>query len=104
VLVLLAPICLTAATSPLVENAKKRIIDVVGCAIGGAHAPGNQALVNLVRKWGGKQEATLFVHGCKVPADNAAIVNAIMCRFFDFKAMSMVVEGNRRKSTVIRAL
>jgi len=76
-----------------VENAKNRIIDVIGCAIGGANAPGNPGLVNLVRNWGGKQEATLLVHGGKVPAGNAAMVNSIVCRSFDFEVMSIVVEG-----------
>ena len=39
--------------SATVELAKNRIIDVIGCAIGGSNAPGNAALIKLVRKWGG---------------------------------------------------
>ena len=77
----------------IVENAKTRIIDVLGCVIGGANAAGNQGLINIVRKWGGSGEATIMVHGGKVPAGNAAMVNAIMCRSYDFEAMSIVVEG-----------
>jgi 2-methylcitrate dehydratase PrpD len=78
-----------------VKNARNRIIDVMGCAIGGAGAPGNQALVDLVKDWGGKQEATILVHGGKAPAHNAALVNAIMCRSFDFEVMSVLVEGKQ---------
>jgi 2-methylcitrate dehydratase PrpD len=77
----------------IVENAKLRLIDVIGCAIGGANAAGNRALVDIVRNWGGKAEATVFVHGGKVPMGNAAMVNAILCRSFDFEAMSIIVEG-----------
>jgi 2-methylcitrate dehydratase PrpD len=77
----------------IVENAKNRIIDVLGCVIGGANAAGNQGLINTVRKWGGSPEATIMVHGGKVPAGNAAMVNSIMCRSYDFEVMSIVVEG-----------
>jgi 2-methylcitrate dehydratase PrpD len=75
------------------EKNKNRIIDVVGCLIGGAHASGNQALVDLVKEWGGKEEATILIHGGKVPAPHAAMVNSIMARSFDFEALSPVVEG-----------
>jgi len=78
-----------------VKNAKNRIIDVIGCAIGGANAPGNQALVDLVKEWGGKKEATILVHGGRAPAHNVAMVNAIMCRSFDFEVMSVLVEGRQ---------
>jgi 2-methylcitrate dehydratase PrpD len=75
------------------ENNKNRIIDVVGCLIGGANARGNQALVELVKKWGGKEEASILIHGGKVPALHAAMVNSIMARSFDFEALSPLVEG-----------
>jgi len=77
----------------IVENAKNRILDVLGCVIGGANAAGNQGLIKTVRRWGGNPEATILVHGGKVPAGNAAMVNAIMCRSYDFEVMSIVVEG-----------
>lgn len=76
-----------------VENAKNRMIDILGCAIGGANAAGNRGLINTVRKWGGNPEATILVHGGKVPAGNAAMVNSILCRSYDFEVMSIVVEG-----------
>jgi len=76
-----------------VDNAKNRIIDVIGCVISGANAPGNPALVRLVRDWGGKREATILVHGYKVPALHAAMVNCIMSRSFDFQPMSLRIDG-----------
>jgi 2-methylcitrate dehydratase PrpD len=78
----------------MVEEAKKRVIDVLGCLIGGANAPGNRALLNLVKDWGGKEESTILVHGGKVPAQNAAMMNTIMDRSFDFEVMSYAYEGN----------
>ena len=74
-------------------NAKSRIIDVLGCAIGGAKAAGNSALIELVREWGGKEEATILIWGGKVPAHNAAMVNSIMARSFDFEPVNTLVDG-----------
>jgi 2-methylcitrate dehydratase PrpD len=67
-----------------VAQAKNRIIDIMGCTIGGANAPGNSILLDLIKEWKGKKEATILVHGIKVPAHNAAWLNAIMARSFDF--------------------
>jgi 2-methylcitrate dehydratase PrpD len=76
-----------------VELAKKRIIDVLGCAIGGANAPGNPALLKLVKGWGGKKESSIWVHGGKASAQNVAMLNTIMARSFDFEVMAYVYEG-----------
>jgi 2-methylcitrate dehydratase PrpD len=76
-----------------VENARARVIDVLGCLIGGANAPGNSELTDLVRDWGGKEEATILVHGGKAPAHNVAMVNSIMARSFDFEPVSPLVDG-----------
>jgi 2-methylcitrate dehydratase PrpD len=75
-----------------VETAKNRIIDVLGCAIGGVNAPGNAALLNLIRDWGGKKESTIFIHGGKAPAQNVAMLNTIMARSYDFEVMSYVID------------
>lgn len=76
-----------------VALAKNRIIDVVGCAIGGANAPGNAALIDLVKNWGCKGDSTIWVHGGKSTAQNVAMVNAIMNRSFDFEVMSYAIDG-----------
>jgi 2-methylcitrate dehydratase PrpD len=76
-----------------VELAKNRVIDVIGCAIGGANAPGNAALRDLVKGWGGKKESAILVHGGKAPAHNVAMLNAIMARSYDFEVMSLVADG-----------
>jgi 2-methylcitrate dehydratase PrpD len=76
-----------------IENTRYRIIDVLGCGIGGANAAGNAALVKLVKDWGGKKEASILVHGGKVPAHNAAMVNSIMARSFDFEALVPQIDG-----------
>jgi 2-methylcitrate dehydratase PrpD len=75
------------------ENAKNRILDLVGCLISGANAPGNLALIELVKSWGGKKEATILVHGGKAPAIHVAMVNSIMARSYDFEAVMAFVDG-----------
>jgi 2-methylcitrate dehydratase PrpD len=69
----------------LIESIKSRIIDVIGCAIGGANAPANLSLVKLIKKWGGEPESSIWVHGGKAPAYNTALVNSVMTRSYDFE-------------------
>ena len=80
-----------------VENAKSRIIDVVGSAIGGAIDPSNRALIDLVKNWGGEGEATILVHGVKAPAHNVAMVNSIIARSWDFED----VGGHHQAATTV---
>ncbi|MBI2224008.1 MAG: MmgE/PrpD family protein, partial [Betaproteobacteria bacterium] len=56
------------------------IFTVLGTTIAGATAEGCEALVDQVKEWGGKEEATILMHGGKFPAHNAALVNSTMAR------------------------
>ena len=67
-----------------VDVAKNVILTVLGTTIAGARAEGCDALVTQVKEWGGKKEATILMHGGKVPAHNAALVNSMMARALDF--------------------
>ncbi len=75
------------------ERTKLRIIDTVGCLIGGSGDTGNPELVGLLQDEGGKEEATILVYGGKVPTANAAMVNSVMSRSFDFEPVSPLVDG-----------
>jgi aconitate decarboxylase len=75
------------------EAAKYRIIDTLGCLIGGATDAGNPEILKLIRENGGKKEATILVHGGKAPVAEAALFNCIMARSFDFGPVSPLVEG-----------
>jgi hypothetical protein len=74
-------------------NAKNRIIDVLGCAAAGANAECNPGLVNLIKEWGGKPEATILIHGGKTVAHNAAFANSVMARSYDFESLGPLVDG-----------
>jgi 2-methylcitrate dehydratase PrpD len=77
----------------MLETTKYRIIDSLGCLIGGSGDTGNPELIELLRDEGGKEEATILVHGGKVPVANAAMANSIMTRSFDFEPVSPMVDG-----------
>jgi len=76
-----------------VDRARSKLIDVVGCIIGGANAPGCSMLIDLVAEWGGNKEGTILVHGIKVPLHNAALVNSVMARSYDFEPTGPLVDG-----------
>ena len=70
--------------SVAVETVKHQILAVIGTTIAGATAEGCETAVQLYKELGGKQEATIFVHGGRIPAHDAAFVNGVMARALDF--------------------
>ena len=77
----------------IVINAKNRIIDVLGCVAAGANAECNQSLIQLIKDWGGKAESSILIHGGKTVSHNAALVNSVMARSFDFESLGPLVDG-----------
>ncbi|OPY65264.1 MAG: 2-methylcitrate dehydratase [Syntrophorhabdaceae bacterium PtaU1.Bin034] len=68
-----------------VDFVKSLILGVVGTAVAGATQIDSSIAVDLAREWGGKEEATIFVYGNKVPAYNAAFANSVMARALDYE-------------------
>jgi 2-methylcitrate dehydratase PrpD len=67
-----------------IVTAKREILDTLGVALGGSSRPGVVELVDLTKEWGGKQESTVIGYGTRVPAPNAAQVNAVMAHALDY--------------------
>ncbi len=67
-----------------VDIIKKVILTIFGTTLAGATAEGCDVILSQVRDWAGKEEATILVHGGRVPAYNAAMVNSFMARALDF--------------------
>ncbi|HUL30400.1 MAG TPA: MmgE/PrpD family protein, partial [Thermodesulfobacteriota bacterium] len=67
-----------------VDTIKKMILTILGTTVAGAMAEGCEAVVHQVKQWGGKDEATILIHGGRVPAYNAAFANSVMARALDF--------------------
>ena len=60
------------------------VLTNLGTTIAGADSEGCAEVVELARQWGGAPEASLLVHGGKVPAYNAAFANSVLARALDF--------------------
>lgn len=67
-----------------VAATKRDILDTLGAALGGSVAPGVAELARVVTHWGGREESSLWVLGGRVPAPQAALVNATMGHALDF--------------------
>lgn len=71
-------------TDEVVEITKKHILDQIAVIIGGSNQPGCIELVGQLNRWGGKEEATIFSYGNKVPSHHAAQANATMGHALDY--------------------
>lgn len=79
--------------SGVVEAARLRLIDVLGCAIGGARADSSRAMLELVRSWGGAAQAWIIGQPDRVPLHQAAMLNSLLARSFDFEVCGPEAEG-----------
>jgi 2-methylcitrate dehydratase PrpD len=68
----------------VVAHTKKQVLDIIGVALGGSSKAGVKELAEIVTDWAGKEEGTIFCYGKKVPAPNAAQVNATMGHALDY--------------------
>ena len=66
-----------------VSTVKRQMIALYGATIAAINAEGCREVVDFVRDIGGKQEATILMHGGKVPAQAAAFANSVMGRALD---------------------
>lgn len=79
--------------SDAVAATKRRVIDLVGCALAGARASGNDKLRSVLSGQGSSGQASLFHENGRMNAADAAMANAIAARSFDFEVMATVVAG-----------
>lgn len=76
-----------------IEWAKWRVLDVCGCALAGAEAPGCDMMKDLVTDWGGAGESTILAYGGRAPAHNVAMLNTLMARSHDYEPVEAEFEG-----------
>lgn len=68
----------------VVHQAKRCLLDTLGCAIGAYEAPGRPICEDVIRELQGPEEATVFCSGLRTSAANATLVNSFLVRFLDF--------------------
>ncbi len=77
----------------VVHEAKRALVDTLGCAIGGYECEARVIAQRTLQRIGGVEEATLIGSGIKAPALTAAVVNGIMVRYLDYNDVYVVPVG-----------
>jgi 2-methylcitrate dehydratase PrpD len=77
----------------VVTTVKKAIIDTAGAGLAGSSANCGRIVADMTRAQGGTPAGTLWVHGDRVPATEAAFANAVMARC---RELDDVHEGSPR--------
>ena len=60
------------------------ILDTFGCLLGGSGAPGIAELVRITDRWGGAPQGQVMLWQRRIPAPQAAMLNASMAHALDF--------------------
>src|SRR3972149_2039288 len=69
---------------PVIHQAKRCFLDLLGVALGGSQQPLGNILVKVAKDFGGKPQATILGHGLKTSVMNAALINGAMAHALDF--------------------
>ncbi len=76
-----------ALPAAVVHQAKRCLLDALGCAIGAFDAPGRAPMEAAAKALGGREEATVFGSGLRTSVANASLVNSFLVRFLDYNDM-----------------
>jgi 2-methylcitrate dehydratase PrpD len=79
--------------------AKKMLLDALGCALAARSSPGVPEVVEQMRDWGGKPEATLLLYGDRVPAPNAVFANSTLIHALDYD--DVYIPGSLHLTSII---
>src|SRR5215469_4864108 len=67
-----------------VGSARRDLLDTFGCMLGGSGSPGIGELFAVISRWGGLAESRILLRGIRLPAPQAAFLNASMGHALDF--------------------
>jgi 2-methylcitrate dehydratase len=68
----------------VVRQAKRLLIDTIGCALGGYRSPTYEVARSIASEVTSTRPATVMVSGMKTSVDLATFVNGVMIRFLDY--------------------
>jgi 2-methylcitrate dehydratase len=74
----------TLLPTEVIHEAKRCLLDALGCAIGALDAPGRAVCEGVAQELGGSEEATVFGSGLRTNALGATLVNCFLVRFLDY--------------------
>ncbi len=66
------------------QSARGDILDTFGCMLGGSGSPGIDELCTVTRRRGGLEESRVLLRATRLPAPQAALLNASMGHALDF--------------------
>ncbi len=67
-----------------IRSARCDILDTFGCMLGGSGSPGIDELCRVIGRWGGLEESRVLLRETRLPAPQAALLNASMGHALDF--------------------
>ena len=76
--------------SESIKEAKRFLLDSMGCALAAVHNEDMQAMYRFTEKLGGVPEATVIGTGLKTNAANAALMNCLLTRALDYNDIIVV--------------
>lgn len=87
-----------------IYRAKVRLLDCLGLMSIGYKAAGNGMLFEVVADMGGKEEATVVNYNKKIPAMNAAMMNSMLVRSYDFEPVEAEGKNHARGAAHISSV
>ena len=78
----------------VVHEAKRAILDTLGCAIGAYTSDPSVIMQALAKELGGYKESTIIGSGFRTSCLNAILVNGVMVRYLDFNDTYLIPVGN----------
>src|SRR4030042_3966194 len=84
----------------VVDNSKRRIIDMIGNAIGGTRCDGNPELAEMYKGWGGRKDSNILGYVGKGLVQDVAMLNCIFGRSFDRGQVTVIIDGDGTPGTI----
>ena len=74
----------------VVDQTKRFLYDSIGCAFGSMQTNDVNAIRDIYTEIGGKEQATVFGFGDRMPAIHVSLINSLMIRSADTTSWSMI--------------
>jgi 2-methylcitrate dehydratase len=87
-----------------VHGMKRRLVDAIGCALGGFHGEPVEIARRVAATTQGQPSARVFFSGEQTTVDTAAFANSLMVRYLDFNDTYMAREGGHPSDTIAGTL
>jgi 2-methylcitrate dehydratase len=91
-------------TPDALHGMKRRLVDTMGCALGGFDGPPVAIARQVAATTRGEPSARVFFSGEQTTVDTAAFANSLMVRYLDFNDTYMAREGGHPSDTIAGTL